>query len=417
MSGPTLDRTVRVAGPRITAALAARFRSLDLAEDGLAEACVRAAESWPAQGAPGDPAAWLYRVAERWALDRLRHRRVADSHRPPPPAPDPTAEEVLADDARRIPDERLRLIFVCCHPALAPDVRAALTLRLVCGLSTAAVAAAFLVPEATLAQRLVRAKRKIAQAGIPFAVPGPEAWPERLDAVLTTLDLLYTTAHAEAAATEQTRETAAEVLHLARLLTRLIPASADTHALAALVCYAEGRRPARVDGGGVMVPLAEQDPRLWDWPRITEGSGHLARALALCPPGAPRGERVLRAVLHALWCGRESVDQPPPWPALLAVYDGLLAVRGDAVVRLNRAVVLAEVAGPDAALQAVEELGLVLDRYQPYHAVRAALLHRLDRRAAALAAYDAALALGPGAAERRWLERRREAAGCAPHHR
>lgn len=292
--GPTLGRVAREAGGRIVAALAARFRDLDLAEESFAEACLKAARAWAGEGGgPDDPAAWLYRAAERCALDSFR-RRTRDRLAPDPPPPEPTdedalAEDVLADEARLIPDERLRLIFVCCHPAVAPESRAALTLRLVCGLSTAEIARAFLVAEPTLAQRIVRAKRKIAEAGVPFEVPGPAAWPERLDAVLSTLELAYAKASEDAAGAGPHAGKAAETLALTHALTELMPDEPEAHALAALVRFAEARRPARLDEGGVMVPLSEQDPALWRRPLIEEADRHLRRAAFGVPrrPGRP----------------------------------------------------------------------------------------------------------------------------------
>ena len=214
----TLDHAAREAGARVRAALAARFRSLDLAEEGWAEACARAAARWPADGTPTDPAAWLYRTAERVALDLIRRAGVRDRLAPPAPEPEPTPEDAMLGDHRLIPDERLRLIFVCCHPAIASDARAALTLKVVCGLSTDAIARAFLVPETTLAQRLVRAKRKIAEAGVPFEVPGPAHWIERLEAVLTTIEIAYSRAHEDAAGTGVHAGFAPEMLTLTAVL-------------------------------------------------------------------------------------------------------------------------------------------------------------------------------------------------------
>lgn len=404
MSAIVLDRTAREAGGRVVAALAARFRDLDLAEEAYAEACLRAAERWPVDGTPQDAAAWLYRAAERCALDALRRGQTRRRLAPDPPDPEPTAEDRLMDDSRLIPDERLRLIFVCCHPAVAAESRAALTLRLVCGLTTAEIAAAFLVPEPTLAQRLVRAKRKIAEAGVPFEIPGPAAWPERLDAVLSTLELAYAKAHEDAAGSGPHAGTAGEMLRLTGLLAALVSDSADAHALAALVAYAEARRPARLATDGAMVPLAEQDPALWRRPLIAAGDGHLAEAVALAPPGV----RTLQAALHGAWCARAGAADPPPWPDILALYDRLLMLRDDAFVRLNRAVALAEVTGVGAALAELEALATPgLAACLPFHAVRADLLRRAGRRTEARTAYDAALALAPATAERLWLERRR----------
>ncbi|MFZ2868804.1 RNA polymerase sigma factor, partial [Zavarzinia sp.] len=278
MSLSPLDAAERAAGGRIRAVLAARFRDLDLAEDAFADACLKAAESWPASP-PLDAAAWLYRAAERAALDRLRKRqRRGRLQAEVPAAPIVAAPE---DPMDPIPDERLRLIFVCCHPAIAVNARAALALRIVCGLDTASIARAYLLSEATLAQRLVRAKRKIAEAGISFEIPGPESWPERVEAVLSTLEIAYTMAYEDAAGGGPHADYAAGVLELAALLAEVMPDVADAHALAATVHYAEARRPARVDAEGMMVPLSEQDPRRWSRDLIARGEAHMARALAL----------------------------------------------------------------------------------------------------------------------------------------
>lgn len=398
----TLGRAAREHGGRVIAALAARFRDLDLAEESFAEACARAAAGW-GNAPPRDPAAWLFRVAERAALDSLRRAGVRAAAELPPPEPEPNAEERLMADTMLIPDERLRLVFVCCHPALAADARAALTLKLVCGLSTGEIAAAFLVAETTLAQRLVRAKAKIAAAGIPFEVPGPDLWPERLESVLTTLEIAYARAHADGGGTGRHAGYAGEMLGITATLAALLPAEPDILAFAATVRFAEARRPART-AGGMMVPLSEQDPDLWDAERIAEGRACLARALAtrVVTP------RTLQALIHGEWCGRRSLGEPPPWPAVLALYDALLALRDDAIVRLNRAVALAEVASPAAALEEVDGLASpALAAYLPYHAVRADLLARLGLGDAARAAYASALALDPEPAERLWLENRR----------
>jgi len=408
LSGAALDRAAREAGGRIVAALAARFRDLDIAEDAFAEACARAAETWPRDGEPSDPAAWLYRVAHRCALDALRRRRTRERLPPDPPALEPSAEDAMTDDAGLIPDERLRLIFVCCHPAVAAEARAALTLRLVCGLTTGEIARAFLVPEPTLAQRLVRAKRKIADSGVPFEIPEREAWPDRLDAVLSTLEIAYAKAHEDAAGAGPHAGYAAEMLELTRILAELLPAEPEALALAALVRYAEARRPARLDGLGAMVPLSEQDPAFWRRPLIEAADLYLRRAIASASPGP----RALQAAIHGAWCGRQNLAERPPWSGVLALYDALLAVRDDPVVRLNRAVALAEVMGAGPALQEVEAMSpRALGSFLPYHALRADLLRRTGRTEEARAAYDAALALDPAPAERLWLQRRRDGLG------
>ncbi|MFT4253689.1 MAG: sigma factor-like helix-turn-helix DNA-binding protein, partial [Caulobacter sp.] len=368
---------------------------------------------WPRDGAPRDPAAWLYAVARRSALDSLRRRDARRRLAPDPPPPAPSAEDLLldADETRRIPDERLRLIFVCCHPAVAPEARAALTLRLVCGLTTAEIARAFLTSEPALAQRIVRAKRKIAQAGVAFEVPGPEAWPERLGAVLSTLEVAYAKAHEDAAGAGAHAGYAREMLDLTAVLAGLLPEEPECLGFAALVRFAEARRPARLDETGAMIPLSEQDPALWRAPLIAEGEALLRRAAALDRPGP----RQLQAAVHAVWSRRRSLAEPPRWGAVLALYDGLLAFRDDPVVRLNRAVALAQVAGPQAAMAELDRLaeerpeGERLDDFVPFHAVRADLLVRLNRRSEARAAYDRVLALDPAPAERAWLMRRRTA--------
>src|SRR5215510_2443054 len=406
MGEATLESVTRHAGGRIVAALAARFRDLDIAEDAFAEACVQAAEAWPTQGMPRDPAAWLYRVAEHRALDALRKQRTRERLAPNPPDPEPSAEDAMVNDARLIPDERLRLIFVCCHPAVAVEARAALTLRLVCGLSVAEIARAFLLSEPALSQRLLRAKRKIAEARVPFEVPGPELWTERLQAVFSTLEVAYAKAHEDAAGTGPRAGYATEMLELTGVLAQMLPEEPEALALAAMVRYAEARRPARLDTGGVMIPLSEQDPALWRRPMIAEADAYLERATTLRAPGP----RVLQAAVHGVWCTRESLADPPPWREVLVLYDALLAQRDDPIVRLNRAVALAEVKGAEAALHEVDALsGDTLKSFLPYHAVRADLLRRLGRSGEARAAYDAALALDPPSAERLWLTLRRNA--------
>lgn len=402
-----LELAGRRSAARIVAALSARFRDLDIAEEAFADACLAAARVWPKEGEPGDAAAWLYRAAYRRALDAVRHRTVRRLHVPDPPAAEATPEDIMLDDARLIPDERLRLIFICCHPALAPESRAALTLRLVCGLSAAEIAAAFLVPEATMLQRLTRAKRKIAEARVPFAAPPPEEWPDRVETILMTLEIAYAKAHADASGSGRHDGYAADLLRLAETLAGLMPRDGEVLGFAALVNYAEARRPARTDADGLMIPLSEQDPARWRRDLIEAGNRYLQRAYN----AVGSGERALTAAIHGQWCARPSLASPPPWPAVLMLYDALLRRRDDAVIRLNRAVALAEVEGPAAALAEIEGLaGARMEGFQPWHAVRADLLRRLGRRQESRAAYERAIALAAGPAERAWLTR--QAARC-----
>ena len=398
-----LDRAARDHGARVRAALAARFRDLDIAEEAFAEACTRAVTAWAAE-TPRDPAAWLYRVADRAALDMVRQRAVRSGATLPDPEPPPSPEEELMADARLIPDERLKLIFVCCHPAIHPEASAALTLKLVCGLSTPEIARAFLLPETTLAQRLVRAKNKIAGAGVPFEVPGPDAWPDRLDAVLSTIEIAYAKAHEDGGGGGRHAGYAREMLGITATLAALAPNEPEVLALAATVRFAEARRPARVDAEGVMVPLDRQDPASWDAALIAEARPYLGRALGAGPPG----RRALQALIHAEWCARLSLKELAPWRSVLILYDALLALRDDAITRLNRAVALAEIAGPEPALEEVDALNAPgLADFLPYHAVRADLLARIGLTDAAREAYGAALRLAPERAERLWLESRR----------
>jgi RNA polymerase sigma-70 factor (ECF subfamily) len=397
---PELDRIVRAAAGRIIGALAARFRDLDLAEEGFADACEAAARAWPTGEVPVDPAAWLYRVATRRALDAVRRRAVRGRLLPDEAELDPACKAGWQEEHMLIPDERLRLIFVCCHPAIAPESRAALTLRLVCGLAARDIAASFLIGEATLHQRLTRAKRKIGQAGIRFAVPGPAEWPERLEAVLSTLEIAYARAHADASGIALHASFAGDILTLTEVLAAMLPDQSEVLAFAALVRFAEARRPARVDPTGMMVPLSEQDPALWDRALIQAGDRYLHRLRNL----EITGTRALQAALHGVWCARRSLADPPPWPTILALYDALLRERDDVVVRLNRAVALAEVAGPAIALAELDAIACPrLDLFQPWHAVRADLLNRLGRKAESRTAYARAIEMAEGEAEAAWL--------------
>lgn len=399
-----MDIGAAIAGSRgrVVAALAARFRDLDLAEDAFSDAAVTALAVWPADP-PRDPAAWLWRAASRKALDARRRAvtRVTALHDTPPPEPTPEDLAMLGDEP--IPDERLRLIFVCCHPAIAPEARAALTLKVVCGLSTVRLARAFLVGEPAMLQRITRAKRKIAGAGVPFEVPARAAWPERLGAVLATLEIAYAQAYEDAALAEDTGDFAAEVLRLSGLLAELIPDDPEVLGLAALVRFAEARRPARLDDHGAMIPLAGQDTGRWDRRLIAEGAEMLDRAASFGRTGACQ----IMAAIHGAHLSRIETGVTP-WAAIVALYDALLVLRPGPVTAVNRAVALGEAVGAEAGLAALETVGADrrLASWLPWQVARASLLERAGRTAEAREALGLALALQPAAAERRFLMRR-----------
>jgi len=395
-------RLIEAARGRIVAALAARFRDIDLAEDAFAEAAASAVEAWR-RDFPEDPPAWLWRTAFRKAIDlqrRARTRAVALHDIPPPPQ---TPEDALLAADQPIPDERLRLIFVCCHPALEPASRIALTLKVVMGLTTARLARAFLVSEPAMLQRITRAKKKIAAAGVAFEVPGPDAWPERLEAVLATLEIAYAQAYEDAALATDGAGFAAEVLRLSGLLADLLPQEPEVLALAALVRFAEARRPARLDETGGMVPLSLQESHLWRGDRIAEGASLLDRAADLANPGP----RQVLAAIHGSHLSRQETGVTP-WGDIVRLYDALIRMRPGAVTEINRAVAVAEAFGPEDGLRAFNAIPSAgLQSWLPWQAARAWLLDQTGQRLAAASAYDAALGLGPAPAERLYLERQR----------
>jgi len=389
----------------VLSALAARLRDMELAEDAFGHACAAAAASWGA-APPRDPAAWLYAVALRRAWDVVRHARVAGRAPADAAAPVATPEEIAMAAAEPITDERLRLVFTCCHPALDPAARVALTLRVVCGLSPAAIAHAYLVPEPTLAQRLTRARRKIRDAGIGYEVPARPFWAARLASVLATIEIAYAEAHGDAALSG-VGAVGLEMVALSGALAEMLPDDAEVLALAALTRFAEARRPARLDARGAMVPLDAQDPGRWDRALIAAGEALLRRAAKV--PG-PVGPYQLLAAIHAAHAGRRP-GEPPPWGAIAALYDVLLGVRPGPVVAVNRAVAIAGAKGAAAGLAALEAISGArgIEGWLPWHAARAELLARAGDGAAARDAYRAALALGPPPAERLFLEDRLEA--------
>ncbi|WP_370248374.1 RNA polymerase sigma factor [Nocardioides sp.] len=389
---------------RIVAALARRFGDLDLAEDAAGEALVVALERWPVDGVPANPGGWLTTTATRRALDRLRregHRE--DKHR---------AALLVLDDTPHAPvgvvdDDRLRLMFVCAHPDLAPEARIALTLRLVAGVPTARIAAAFLVPETTMAQRLTRAKAAIARRRLPFAVPEAADLPARTATVLHVVWMVFDQGYLGAAAPDHglRRAQAAEAIRLARLLHALLPGDPEVQGLLAQLLLLQARDPARIDADGVLVPLPDQDRGAWDRALVAEGHALVRDLLARHRAGGPApGRHQLLAAIGAVHTDAPDAASTD-WGQILALYDQLVRLDPGPVAALNRAVAVAEVDGPAVALALVERAPL--PGLHAWHVVRAELLRRLGRSAEARAAYDAALALAVDPAEAAHLRRRR----------
>ncbi|HEX2485096.1 MAG TPA: DUF6596 domain-containing protein [Myxococcota bacterium] len=394
---------------KLVALLAARTRDVAGAEDALAEAFASALVDWPRSGVPNAPEAWLLTVARRKAIDAARRRRSADegaSHLRL------VSEELeAAAGERALPDERLALMFACAHPALDPAIRAPLVLQTILGFDAAAIGSAFLVSPATMGQRLVRAKRKIKEAGIPLRVPEGAELAERLDAVLEALYAAYAEGWADPSGTEaRRRNLAEEAIWLARLVATLLPNEPEALALLALMLYAHARRDARRDAAGEYVPLAEQDPARWDAAAIDEAEALLGRASAL--PGAGRYQ--LEAAVQSAHVVRRRAGRSD-WAAIAALYDALYAATRSPVVAINRAVALAQLRGAAAGLEALDALGddPRLASYQPYWAARAELLAQVGDAALADAAYERAIGLESDPAVRRFLDQRRAGRGAA----
>ncbi len=381
---------------RILASLIRVVRDFDLAEDALQEAFEAALAQWPAQGAPDNPVAWLIGTARHKAIDQLRRRAMAETKRDEIAAE--VAPEVEADAP--LPLDSLRLIFTCCHPALAPEAQVALTLRTVCGLSTEAIARAFLVPVPTLQQRIVRAKAKIKGAGIPYEVPGDDELAARLDAVLAVVYLVFTEGYSATSGTDLVRaDLCAEAIRLARLLAELLPDEREVHGLLALMLLHDARRDSRTDETGAIVLLEDQDRSRWDRARIAEGAALVGQSLRARAPGAYAIQAAI-AALHAQAPSARETD----WPQIAALYGVLAGLHPSPVVELNRAVAVAMADGIEHGLALLETVHL--PGYYLLPAARADLLRRLGRRPEAAQAYRDALALVTNDAERHYLERR-----------
>ncbi len=385
-----LTRVMQADRGRLLSALTAQLRNLSLAEDVLQEATLSALTHWGRTGLPASPQGWLLQVARRKAIDRLRQTARATRN-----AADLTL--LAADEAEpepdMIPDERLRLIFTCCHPALEPKSQVALTLRTLGGLSTTAIAAAFLDNDTAMGARLTRAKAKIAAAGIPFAIPDPEAWPARLQSVLTVVYLIFTSGYVTA-----TTDLASEAIFLARLLTQLAPNDPEIEGCLALLLITHARHTARVQAG-VTVALPDQDRSLWDQTTIAEGLALIDTAMTRRNPG-PYQIKAAIAACHVQ-------GATPDWPQIALLYGGLLRFEPTAVVRLNHAVALAEAGHLPQALTLLAALEPNLAAYQPYHAARAEYLTR-QGDPAATTAYDRAIELATNPGDAAWLTARRD---------
>ena len=396
-------RTHREEWARVVAALARRFGDLDLAEDAAAEAFATAVERWPADGVPPNPGAWLTTTGQRKAIDRIRREgKRDDKQREAQMSYDddpPTSVGVVDDD-------RLRLVFTCCHPALAMEARVALTLRMVGGLTMPEIARAFLVQESAMGQRITRAKAKIKGAGIPYRVPSAADLPARVTGVLAVLFLVFNEGYlATGPDTDPVRPAlTAEAIRLTRLIRQLLPDDGEVAGLLALMLLTEARRAAWVAPDGELVPLGEQDRGAWDRALIAEGHGLVRERIAT---GVAPGRYQLLAAINAVHTSaREARDTD--WSQVVAFYDRLVALDPSAVVALNRAVAVAELDGPDAALALVDRLAGPLANYHAFHVTRAELLRRLGRGAESRAAYDAAIARAGNTAEQAFLTRRRD---------
>jgi len=396
-----LTRAHRDEWARVVATLAKRFGSLDTAEDAAADAYATAAERWPRDGVPPNPGAWLTTTATRKAIDRIRRESTRDArHREALLVYDMESEH---EQLGAIDDDRLRLLFICCHPALAMEARVALTLRMVGGLSVPEIASAFLVQDTTMGARITRAKAKIAAAGIPFRVPTAADLPRRVSGVLTVLFLIFNEGYlASGSVSAPVRgDLTGEAIRLTRLLHALLPGDGETTGMLGLMLLIEARRTARVSSTGALVPLPEQDRGQWDETLIAEGHALVRERLAT---GVAPGRYQLLAAINAVHTDGDA----PDWAQVVALYDQLVGLDPSPIVRLNRAIAVGERDGLDAGLAIIDTLEPELSAYHPFHAARADALRRLGRASEARDAYDAAIARADNTAELAYLRRRRD---------
>ncbi|HEY0687360.1 MAG TPA: RNA polymerase sigma factor [Steroidobacter sp.] len=394
-----IARTFREEYGRAVAVLTRSFGDIDAAEEAVQDAFITAIERWPREGPPPSPAGWIITTARNRAIDRLR--KDSSRHERHEQAVLLQANDPLDED-ESVHDDRLRLIFTCCHPSLATSAQVALTLRLLGGLTTAEIAKAFLVPEVTLAQRLVRAKGKIRDAGIPYRIPEASELPARLIPVLAVLYLIFNEGYAATSGSDLVRgELCAEAIRLTRVLSSELPDEMEVQGLLALMLLSDARRPARVTADGQMILLRDQDRSKWDPVATAEGLRLVQRCVQYNRPGPYQIQAAINAT-HAIAASTAETN----WAQIVTLYDQLLAIQPSPIVALNRAVAVAEVDGPQTALQLIDPLVVDLDRFYLFHAIRADLLRQLGRNEEAAASYSKAMERCENDAERDFLKRR-----------